>query len=241
MAAGAGFSFFSVDEEVHLKISSLTRGVDKVADSGATAVDGLPQGLTENTQQAFPISCGERCCCLLGMDVRSVEGLVGVDVADAGHHMAVHKEGFDWLPALPCSLPEVGDGAGTGKGFGAGCGKELLFFSAAVFEREELDGAKSSGIIVSEFCVVIQEPTDMVMDLLRRSCRKDTQIAGHSQVNDESGTLVNFQNQVLGPPGETHDLGAAEFILHLLAGNWSAQLLAGTVYAEDGPRENMRQ
>ena len=173
------------------------------------------------------------------MDAGSEQGLVCVYVTNAGHHMAVHEKRLYCLFAACCPSHEVGCGAGAGQGFRSGCGKETVLLCPAIFGREQSYGSKSPGIVVAEFCVVIQPPADMIMGLLRRSWREDTQVPGHSQVNDETGALVHLQDQVFGPSCEAHDLSVAEFVFQLLALYLRTELFTGTAYVEDGPVKEM--
>ncbi len=59
VAAGAGFSCFAVDAKIHLEIPPLARGIDKVTDSGTSAVDCMVQCFAQHDQYSFPLFGGQ--------------------------------------------------------------------------------------------------------------------------------------------------------------------------------------
>jgi len=95
LAGPAGLAGTGVDAVVKLEETGNTVGVNVIRDGGATELDGLFENLLQGGAQVGEFVAREASGVAAGADAGVVQGLVGVDVADAVEKGLVEKRSLD--------------------------------------------------------------------------------------------------------------------------------------------------
>lgn len=178
--------------QLQLKITGLPIVVHKIDDGGAPPGNSLLKHISAALRYSLPClpmkirgRNGRRDPCL-------EENLIGIDVADADHHPAVHQKILNGLSSRSCLFEQVERSEIVSQRFAAETGKKICFLGIA--GSYYLYRTKAPCIIETEFHAVIKLHPDMIVPGPFGLNRKQTEPASHAEV-DRHGCAVFHAHQ----------------------------------------------
>lgn len=98
--ADAGYAGFAVDVQMLAEIPRFAIAIDKVPQRGATLIDGVVEYFLYDLGQQPVFIPADLAGGTFWVNAGHVQGLAGVDIANANHDVAVHDELLDGDGAL---------------------------------------------------------------------------------------------------------------------------------------------
>ena len=213
-AGPAGLAVAAVDLELVLVAARLPLGgaVEGV-EGGALALDGLRQDPANLGVQARGVRGPQAVRAPQGVQARAKEGLVDVDVAQAGQEALVEQERLEGPAAGLQGAPEPLGAEALAQGLGAEPRQDRI----AVVHGQE--AAELAHVDEDEGPAALQlEPHALVGAGLRAHV-DHVQTTGHAQVHDQvprgSAPALEVEDDVLGPTPYASDAPAAHALLEL--------------------------
>ncbi len=194
-AVGAGLAFAPVYFQLPGEVAGVAVRLTEILQGGAALVDGAAQDFLHRLGEPIVPFPRNAATGPGGMDARLEKGFVGVDVAHAHHHVAVHEEGLHGdapaarkpIEMLPVKI--------AGQRFGAE-GAQQRMLQGILLRPEH---STETAWIAQPQAPVAEDQVDVVVLAGRRVWGQDAQAARHAQVQDE-GAVGETQQQVLGAP-----------------------------------------
>ena len=153
-----------------------------------------------------------------GAHASGKQRLVGVNIAHPHHHMVIHQHGFDWRGFAPAGGKQHLAVKIIRQGLRPQFHQERMQFNRA---QAVQDGAKAARVAVAQ-TVLAQQQIHMVVALGRGVGRQMAQAAGHAQMDDQRGAVVQLDQQVFGAARHLAHAAASQ-ALGQLGVDWPAQ------------------
>jgi len=204
-AAFASVTRAAVTVEVMLVLTLASVDCSVVAQCRSAIVNRGRENLPQGSQQPGRLVLGDPPPG--GVNPRQPEGFVGIDVPDTGNRSLAEKLGLDSSVARSQSLPEI-------------LGAETLLegLRPKFVERGQADvvacvddgySTEPSDVAEDEPAVVVEQPSRTFVGVDRVGCVVESELAGHSEVDDQLAVVVEFDDQILAAPANTVDAGPA--------------------------------
>jgi hypothetical protein len=190
------------------------RAVDvaEVVDRRPFGVDSRRQGLLDGRSQQLELRGREPPGRAQRMDAGPEEGLVGIDVPDAGDPSLIEHECLDGRAPAAGGIPQVLGREPGGEWLDTDAGCQVLV--SGVRSVHEVPGPEASRVDVDEPVAGSKlEPHPRVHRLDRRIPQE---VARHAQVHEQETLLRQLPDQILAGPGEVGDDRALQLALHRL-------------------------
>lgn len=182
-------------------------GIEVVAEGRPAGVDGVGEDASDGAGEPADVRSGEAVGACERVDPGVVEGLVGVDVADAGEKGLVEQSGFDG----PC-----GAGQGWGEAFAVDVERVGAEPGPAPFEVGRVgqcpEAAEASWVAEGESGAVVEPPEDVeVVGLTEPSAAwSDEELSGHAEVNEQRASGGADEGELLAASSDVGDPVAGE-------------------------------
>ena len=189
----AWFILAAVNHIGLLEVAGFAVAMHEITQRAAAGLDGAGQHFADFFGQPAVFAVAHRVGGAGGMDAGVKQRLVGVDIADAHHHMIVHQHQLDRAAAaLSCSDQGVAVKT-VGQRFRPQCLQQGVVLDGADMPQHRAETAR---IAVAQH-IGPQQQIDVIMSFRRGVGRQETQVAGHAQVDDQ-GAGIGAQQQVFG-------------------------------------------
>ena len=196
----------AVGDEALLRRAVAAVGRAEVADRGALRLDAGLERRDDGRVEAGDAGAREAPGGRRGMDPRREQRLVGVDVADAGDDALVEERGLDRRLAARERARQVG-----GRPVAQRLGPELAGEPGLGAVLGDAPGAEAARVGVGEVgAVVEQRARAQEARSLSGGAAQPEQVAGHAQVDEQRGAVVELDDQVLAAPAERLDAHALQ-------------------------------
>jgi hypothetical protein len=207
-AAKTGLSLASapIDAQVELIRSSLAVAISirrkRRAPVGNTgSQDSLDRSDQARYLRSIQLSRREK-----GMDARSKKRFIGINVADAGDYSLVEDQCLDRGSSISKPIDQVLAGKPSAKRFWP----QFRLQWIPIIGGPVFDSTKLALVAEAERLAVVEHKRDLFESHWWRQCGKHGQIAGHSEMDNESAFIIQVNQQVFASAPDIDDLAVSD-------------------------------
>ena len=208
--APAGQAGPTIGEEVGLVVAGAAVCIDVVAQGGPAGADGACEGLADGPAEAAGLLAVEGASRLQRVDSGAKEGLVGIDVADAGDDLLIEQRRFD-RPAgggQGGSQVVVADGQRIGPEPGPVDGLQR---SARIEGGQPAESTRiaEDQAVARRVCGEAPDDVEVIFAGWLAACGKEDELAAHAQLHEQRrGIPVGDDGELLAMAAQFADAAA---------------------------------